>query len=132
MPRVNEQEAIQRIMNGLKCSEAEAKQVFEYDRAIDHGEKTPYDLTPQQEKEARKATRADRRKNTVYDWSKPRARKPNATKGMIIAAVAEWLRSTEEFSADNIEVTNAERQIKFTSAGETFELTLVQKRKPKT
>jgi len=130
MARQTETQAIQRIMQGLKCSEDEAREVYAYDQAVEHDEKTPYDLTPEQEKIARKAARADR-KPTVYKFE-TRKRKPNATKGAIIAAVADWLNQTEVFSAEKVEVTNAERQIKFISAGETFELTLVQKRKSKT
>jgi len=129
MARINEGEMVQRIMDGLKCSEEEAKQVYEYDKAVDRGEKTEFDLTPEQEKVARKAARASR-KPTVYNFNK-RERKPNATKGAIITALVEWLHAAS-FEAEQIEVVNKERQLRFVSAGETFELTLVQKRKPKT
>ena len=40
-----------------------------------------------------------------------------------------WLGESEDYG--NIEVVNAERQVKFTIGEDTFELTLVQKRKPK-
>lgn len=129
MARISETEMLTRIMNGLKCSEDEAREILAYDKAVEHDEKTPYDLTPEQMRIARQAARVSR-KPTIYKLNK-RTRKPNATKGTIIAAVAEWLNATEIFSAENIEITNKERQIKFSSAGEVFELTLVQKRKPK-
>ena len=37
----------------------------------------------------------------------------------------------EHMDFDNIEVVNAERQVKFTIGEDIFELTLVQKRRPK-
>lgn len=129
MARESEAEAIKRIQAGLKCSEEEAREVYVYDRAIDKGEKTEYDLTAEQQKNVSKMTRADR-KPTVYNLTK-RERKPNATKGAIIAALAAWLADGAEFEVEGLEITNKERQVKFSSAGETFELTLVQKRKPK-
>lgn len=129
MARESEAEAIKRIQAGLKCSEKEAREVYAYDKAIDRGEKTEFDLSAEQEKASRKWARADR-KPTVYNLNK-RERKPNATKGAIIAALAAWLTDGANFEVEGLEVTNAERQVKFSSAGETFELTLVQKRKPK-
>lgn len=129
MARESEAEAIKRIQAGLKCSEEEAREVYAYDKAIDRGEKTEFDLSAEQEKASRKWARADR-KPTVYNLNK-RERKPNATKGAIIAALAAWLTDGASFEVEGLEVTNAERQVKFSSAGETFELTLVQKRKPK-
>lgn len=129
MARDTEAEAIKRIQAGLKCSEEEAREVYAYDKAIDRGEKTEFDLSAEQEKASRKWARADR-KPTVYNLNK-RERKPNATKGAIIAALAAWLTDGASFEIEGLEVTNAERQVKFSSAGETFELTLVQKRKPK-
>lgn len=129
MARDTEAEAIKRIQAGLKCSEEEAREIYAYDKAVDRGEKTEYDFTPEQEKASRKWARADR-KPTTYNLTK-RERKPNATKGAIIAALAEWLADGAGFEVEGLEITNAERQVKFSSAGETFELTLVQKRKPK-
>jgi len=129
MAKIDKEQEIRKFMNALSISREEAEQLFEYDRAVDHGEKTPYDLTAEQEKEARKAARAAR-KPTTYKFTK-RERKPNATKGAIITALETFLQKTEAFSAENIKILNKERQICFESAGETFELTLVQKRKPK-
>lgn len=116
-------------MEKLKISQEEAESLFQYDKAVDSGEKTEFDLSAEQQKVVSKMTRADR-KPTIYNLTK-RERKPNATKAGIIAALEVFLAETGEFAAENIEITNKERQIKFQSAGETFELTLVQKRKPK-
>lgn len=129
MARQNKEEQVALFMEKLKISKEEAENLFEYDRAVDSGEKTEFDLSAEQQKNVSKMTRADR-KPTAYKFQ-TRERKPNATKAGIIAALATFLNETSEFTTESIEVTNKERQIKFQSAGETFELTLVQKRKPK-
>lgn len=118
-------------MDGLKCDRAEAEQVYEYDRAVDHDEKTEFDLPPDKLKIAQKqAHTGTRRTPTAYKFTK-RERKPNATKGGLIAELAKFLTESSEFSTENVEITNKERQIAFEIGGEKFELTLVQKRKPK-
>jgi len=129
MARPNKDQEVRKFMEKLSISKEDAEQLYEYDRAVDRGDKTEFDLTPEQEKVARKIARADR-KPTAYKFSK-RERKPNATKGAIITALETFLQETDAFSAENIQIVNKERQIRFESAGETFELTLVQKRKPK-
>lgn len=126
-----ETEAIQRIMNGLKCSEAEAKEIYEYDRSIDKGEKTEYDLSAEQQKVAKQYTRTGTRKQpTVYKFDK-KERKANPTKGGIIAELYEFLSKNSEFAIENAEITNKERQIAFQVGENRFELTLIQKRTPK-
>jgi len=128
-----ETEQIARIMSGLGCTEAEAREIYEYDRAVDKGEKNlDYDLTVEQQKVAAKMTRTGTRKmkETGLRLTK-RERKPNELKGAIIAAFATFLAQTDEFSAENVEITNKERVIVFDCGGEKFELTLTQKRKPK-
>lgn len=129
-----ENDAIKRIMDGLGCSEAEAREIYEYDRAIDKGEKNlDYDLTVEQQKVAQSMTRTGTRKMKETGLNlKPRERKPNELKGAIIAAFATFLSETGEFSAENVQITNKERVIAFECGGEKFELTLTQKRKPKT
>lgn len=56
---------------------------------------------------------------------KPRTRKPNDTKRAIIDQLAECM--TAAYGA--VEITNAERQFRFEIDGNTYEVTLVQKRK---
>ena len=121
-------------MDGLKCGREEAEQVFAYDVAVDHDEKTEYDLPPDKLAIARKfahtGTRTVKKKPMIPNLPK-RERKPNATKGGIIAELAEFLAKNSTFSVENLEITNKERQIAFEIGGEKYELTLVQKRKPK-
>ena len=101
------------------------------DCGIDHGEKMDFDLPPDKLKEARKYAHTGTRKApTAYKFSK-RERKPNATKGGIIAELAQFFGESSQFAIENLEITNKERQIAFSIGGENFELTLVQKRKKK-
>ena len=121
-----EQTQIERIMNGLKCSKEEAHKILECEKAIDRGERMPFDLDPETEKQAKKfanvGTRATDGKKTE------RKRKENPTKATIIAEIARFLT---ENGYENVEITNKERQIALKSGENSFELTLVQKRKPK-
>lgn len=118
-----------KLMNTLDISEQEAKEVLAYDRAIDQGKPTPYDFTPEQEKNTRKFRQAER-KRTAYNFTK-RERKPNATKGGLIQEFYEFLTEKSDFSTENVEILNKERQIGFQIGEDKFELTLVQKRRPK-
>lgn len=105
--------------------------MYEYDKAVDHGEKTEFDATPEQIKVERQMVRTGTRKTpTAYKFTK-RERKPNATKGGLITELAQFLMENSGFDVKNLEIINKERQIAFEIGGEKFELTLVQKRKPK-
>ena len=101
------------------------------DKIIDKGGRTEFDLSPEAEKEAKKfANSRERKRPTVYDFKK-RERKANPTKGGIIAELAKFLSNSSEFCPENVEIVNKERQIAFKIGEDAFELTLVQKRKPK-
>ena len=124
-------EAKQKIMSLLNCSEEEAEDVLKWDKVIDQGGRTPYDLDPQAEKEAKKyANSREKKKPTVYDFKK-RERKANPTKGAIIAEIAKFLEENSENACENVTITNKERQITFKIGENDYEFTLVQKRKPK-
>lgn len=126
------EEQKRKIMDLLDCSEEEAEDVMKWDKVIDQGGRTPYDLSPEAEKEAKKyANSREKKKPTVYDFKK-RERKSNPTKGSIIAELAHFLAENSENACENVEITNKERQIAFSISGNKYELTLVQKRKKKT
>lgn len=114
----------------LNLSTSEEKDLLAYDKAVERDEKTEFDATPEQLKVERQMARTGTRKSTVYKFTK-RERKPNATKGGIIAELAQFLTENSGFSTENVEITNKERQISFKIGEDSFELTLVQKRKPK-
>ena len=125
--RLSKEEYIARIMKGLHCDRSEAEDVYNYDKKIDKDEKTEFDLTPEQQKVARTFTKTGTRKTpTTYNWTK-RERKENLTKAELIAKLAEFLSD----KVDNMNITNKERQIAFNFNNESYELTLVQKRKKK-
>ena len=125
-PTNKDKEQIVRIMSGLKCSYEEALEVYECDKAIDKGERMDFDLTKEQEKNARKFVKRETMSGTKKCT---RERKVNEPKKAFIEDLVEWLKNSDTY--ENIEVLNAERQVKFTIGEDTFELTLVQKRKPK-
>lgn len=112
----------ERLMKVLDISEQEAMEILATDKEIDKGA-DPFPLTAEQKKVEKKARQADR-KPTTYKFTK-RERKPNETKGHLIAEIANFLTN----SVDNLEITNKERVIAFEVDGKKFELTLTQKRK---
>ena len=122
-------------MRVLDVSAEEADEILKADKAIDRGERVPFDLSPEQEKLAKKFANVDtkkRKKPTVYNLdAKGKARKENPTKASIIAELAKFLTENSENACEMVEITNKERQIAFKIGENAYELTLVQKRKPK-
>ena len=125
-----EAEQIARIQAGLGCTYDEAREIYAADVAIDHNEPQDFDLPPEKVKVAQSFARTGTRKPAAYKFTK-RERKPNATKAGIIAEIAQFLSENSQFSVENMEITNKERQIAFKIGEDAFEVTLVQKRKPK-
>ena len=116
----------EKIMRILGVSDSEADDILASDKAIDQGKRVDFDLSPEQEKLAKKFANAGTRKApTVYKFDQ-RKRKENPTKAGIIQYLFECLTDY-----DNVVISNKERQITFSTGGENYELTLVQKRKPK-
>ena len=125
----------ERIMRILNVSAEEADEILKADKAIDRGERVPFDLSPEQEKLAKKYANVDTKKRkapTVYNLdARGKARKENPTKASIIQELAKFLTETSENACEMVEITNKERQIAFKIGENAYELTLVQKRKPK-
>ena len=125
-----EAQAIKRIMQGLHCSEEEAREIAKSDIAIDRNEAQDFDLPPEKQKIAQKFAHTGTRKTpTVYKFNTPK-RKPNATKEGLIAEISQLLESLS-FDIKDIQITNVNRQITFQVGEDTFDLTLIQKRKKK-
>lgn len=127
-----------RLMRILKCSEEEAIDVITNDEIIDKGGRTEFDLPKELEKEiynkyvhshTNKMKGTKKEMPTVYDFSKKVERKGNATKASIVNQLYNFL--TETGIADSAEITNKERMIAFSIGDDNFEVTLIQKRKPK-
>jgi hypothetical protein len=124
---------VEKIMRLLHCTEEEAKQVIADDKAIDRGERMAFDLSPEQEKAAKKMANAGTRKAPpVYNFdTSKKVRKENPTKSAIIAELAKFLEENSENACKNVNITNKERMIAFSVGENNYELTLIQKRKSK-
>ena len=117
---------LETIMRNLTCSRAEAEQILADDKAIDRGERMDFDLSPEAEKQAKKYANTGTRQ--ANGQKTERKRKENPTKATVIAEIAQFLT---ENSYEMVEILNKERQIGFKVGENTYELTLVQKRKAK-
>lgn len=120
-----------RIMQNLKVSAEEAEAILAYDKEVDRTNGgLEYDLSKEEQKEALKIAHKgqERKKNpTVYKFTQ-RERKANLPKQEIISKLNYFLN---ELGMENVTITNKERMIAFSANGENYELTLIQKRKPK-
>ena len=114
------------LMAQLICTREEALEIIECDKAIDRGERVYFDLDPEAEKQAKKYANTGTRQTNGQKTE--RKRKENPTKATIIAEISEFLT---EKGYEMVEITNKERQIAFKVGENAYELTLVQKRKPK-
>lgn len=112
----------EKLMRVLEISEEEAEAVMAYDKEVDHG-KNPLPLTAEQEKIAKSYTKSSEHTKTATKTK--RERKPNETKGEIIKNLFDFCQNF----AENVQILNAERQISFQIGENSYELTLVQKRK---
>lgn len=117
------------IMQNLGLTSEEADQLLADDKAIDKGEKMPFDLTAEQQKVAKTftvSTTKTKKAPTVYKFE--RKKTENVPKAEIIAKIEQLLT---ENGYENVKILNKERQIAFTNGENDFEITLTQKRKPK-
>lgn len=138
--RTTDAERLEHIRKLPGITEKEALEILAYDKACEtakKNERLPYDLTPEQEKVSREMCRTGTRQ-TKPKLSQggglnlpKKERKTNPTKASIIAEIAQFLNEKSENAVENLQITNKERQISFGIGSETYELTLVQKRKPK-
>jgi hypothetical protein len=119
---MNEKE---KLMTLLSITEKEAEELMAYDRKVNKGEKTEYDLSAEKQKVANDLTKAHTR--TVYNFTKPKEHKTNEVKASLITFLVEAL-STE---VKNLVVLNPERQLAFSVGEHQYELTLTQKRAKK-
>ena len=117
---------VEKLMRLLKCSKEEAEQIVADDKAIDRGERMAFDLDPQAEKQAKKYANTGTRQTNGAKTE--RKRKENPTKATIISEIAQFLT---ENGYEMFEITNKERQIALKVGENAYEITLVQKRKPK-
>ena len=124
---MTDNEIIERNMKILDISREEATQMLEDDKRIDKGEKL-FTLTPEQEKASKKARQADRKKRTtVYKFDTSKRKKPeNKGKQNIVNALTS---AVENLGAENLDVTNNEREFFFELDGMKYKVVLSMPRK---
>ena len=128
-PVLNER-TIADYMKRNKCDREEAIDLIKYDIAVEDGEDTEYDLTAEQEANVREMTR--KVEHAKQGKGVKRERKPNELKEAIVAEIAEFLREDAQGQAyEDVEITNKSRMIAFAIGDKHFELTLIEKRPPK-
>lgn len=121
-------------MKKIGLSDEEIADIIESDNAIDRGKEVYFDLTPEQEKVAKKMTKTGTKAPTVYNLDNEkgkRSKKENIVKSTIIAELGKFLEENPALNCKNVEITNKEKLILFKIGENTFELDLKQKRKPK-
>lgn len=124
---MTDNEIIERNMKILDITREEATQMLEDDKRIDKGEKL-FTLTPEQEKASKKARQADRKKRTtVYKFDTSKRKKPeNKGKQNIVNALTS---AVEGLGAENLNVTNNEREFFFELDGTKYKVVLSMPRK---
>jgi hypothetical protein len=128
MTRQEEEKRIDELVDLLGCSIVEAKQIIADDKAIDKGERMSFDLTPEQEKLAKKYANVREHKTpATYKWDK-RERKADTTKEGVIEQISQFLI---ENGYENVEITNKSKLIAFKIGEDNYEFNLIRKRKPK-
>lgn len=111
---------IQKAMKVLGLTEQEAREMLEADRKIDKGEKL-FELSAEQEKNAKKARSTGTKKPTVYNFdTAKKKRKECPDKQHLISLLAEALGK----ECENIKITNSEREMVFSFNGVGYKLTL--------
>ena len=115
-------EIIEQYVTKLGLSLAEAEQLYQDEKS----DNLP-NLSTEQAKVAKEMARADRKKETT---TRKRERKVDTDKRYLIDAIEEMLVYSD-VQAENVVITNPEREITFEFKGEKYQLTLVKKRKEK-
>lgn len=124
-----DEKRIAMLMKKLDITREEALELEGYDADVNKGKKTQYDLTPEQEKVAKKMTHVTEYAKSA---SVKRERKPNELKEAIVAELANYLVEEAQGQVyEDVTVTNKSRMIAFSVNGKRFELALVEKREPK-
>ena len=121
---MTEKEYIAMLMKNLHCSEEAARDVMITDRAIDQGA-DPFPINQEQKEVEKKMRQADRKKETA---PRQRERKADADKKYLIEAIEEML-SCSDVQAEDVTITNSERQIDFTFRGKKYRVVLSAPRK---
>lgn len=128
--RISKDEAIERIMKGLKCGREEAEEIYAYDQEVEH-DPSVGQLAPEKELVARKMahTGVREKKAPMIPNLTKRERKPNATKGGVVAEIAKFLSEMSEFEIKFLQVPNKEGKISFMIGDKWYTWALTEHRK---
>lgn len=120
---MTDDERIDRIVDGLKCSIAEAKDILKYDKLIEAGA-DPFPQTQEQKAASKKytTTGTKTKKPTVYKLE-TREKKQNTAKRHLMETLEGLFQSFDGF-----EILNPERLLRFNYQGKAYEITLTEKR----
>ena len=130
-------------MRKLGYSDEDIQQMLADDKRVDRGEILEWDMSTEEHKKAMKFANvtdkkpkteenAPKKGATAYNFdTSTKKRNENPTKANIIAELATFLLQNATFEPENVEIANKERQITFKIGDTAFDLTLIQKRKPK-
>lgn len=114
---------VAKLMKTLGCTREEAIDIIQADSDIDHGKRVSFDLSPEDEKRAKKYANCDTHKRV----KKTVERKPDKEKEAIVADIADFLQNFWPEDAENVEIINKNRQIRFKFNENWYEITLVKK-----
>ena len=106
---------MQRIMENLDCDEETAKEIMETDKRIDKGEKL-FELPEELKQGAKKARMSG---NTKGYTKANREKKVDTEKGKLIADLLDGIPY-----AENVNITNTEREFTFEYKGRKFKVVL--------
>ena len=118
-------------MKKLGMTDAEIKDLIEYDEKVDKNQPTEYDLNEEQQKVVQKVTRTtsgERKKPVVV---RNKERKTDEVKKPIIDGIVTFLTENTEISAENVKIVKPEREISFDLGGFNYSITLTRHNKPK-
>lgn len=118
------EELIQKNIDLLGISYAEAAEMIDDDIAIDKGMRCEWEPTEEEEKQMRKNTKL------VAERAKPtkRTREPNQVKLDLIGVLAAALLEADYPELRSVAVTNAERLIEFKVGDDSYSITLTKRR----
>lgn len=110
------------LVDKLGCSIAEAQQIIADDKAIDQGKRMSFDLTKEDEKQAKKLCNVPDKKPTVYTWD-TKERKKNVNKEAIITELTQCLIN---LGYEQVSPVNNQKTIRFMYKELIFSLDLIQ------
>ena len=118
---------LETLMKTLNLTEEEARELQAYDRDIDNGKASPYDLDEEHARVAKEMANVEThkmRKKTVIEEDITKT----SEKAKILLALSVFLANSEDINADKVEFLNVERQLAFYVGDNKYELVLTQKR----